>query len=886
VPVKVAFLTGTDSLNRQLVARFAAIHPELPLHVVSEFPPEQGHWIPYHPKRSFRENFAAVRSALEAHSIHLAAVLLVPRVPYLPLRLIALRLAFRHLLAFDENLSSFAIRPRSLPRIVRHLLSRTKSAIRWQLREQSPLVRWSKRLLHPGDAKLPIYAKLAHLAGTLRMVSRNRQFQPQFAGKELLPGVSVIIPTRDGRALLEQMLPLLTPQRPNQILIVDNGSSDSTAKWLASQYLLIEVHTQGTPLSFARAINQALPYVRHAHTLLLNNDMFVEPNFLPPLEQAFAEVPNLFCATAQIFFPQGQRREETGKAVFHPMSPTSFPLRCELPLPGEDQTWVLYGSGGCSLYDTAKLLALGGVNEIFTPAYVEDLDLGFRAWQQGWPSVFVSAAHAEHRHRSTTARYFSETQLTEMVEINYLRFLASAIASPALFSRLWRQAIRRLHLTGSLGVLRAALRIPWRNRRTLPVPAIPEEQILALTNGSLAVFPGRAPSGKPVILIATAYLPYPLSHGGAVRIFNLIREAAPEFDHILLAFTDTLVTPSRELLDLCREITLVLREGTHYRLTTTRPDTVEEFDSPTFHAALRQTIAKWSPAVVQLEWTQMAQYAPACAPVKTILVEHDITFDLQEQMSQANAADHELRTQLIRWKQFETAAWQKVSAVVTMSARDRAAVNLPNAVAIPNGVDTERFQPSPDPTEPDSLLFIGSFAHSPNRLAIEFFLREIWPLLPETATLRVIAGARYEEHGGRIAIPRVKVEGFVPDVRPAYCRAAVVIAPLTVSAGTNIKILEAMAMGKAIVSTPAGINGLDVTALEIAASPQRFAAAISELLIDPGKRQALGAAARQEVDAHHTWPSIAKLQTALYRQLMGINTSPLPHENRPRGKNS
>ncbi|MDQ6679142.1 MAG: glycosyltransferase, partial [Acidobacteriota bacterium] len=777
-------------------------------------------------------------------------------------------LAVRKLVAFDENLNSFTFRPESLPKIARYLLSRTKSEIRWKLRDKSPLVRWSKRLLHPADARVPIYAKLAHLAGMHFLGAGGLRFSPPLPCQELLPGISVIIPTRDGRALLEQTLPLLTMQSPDQILVIDNGSSDHTVKWLAADYPSVEVLTHSAPLSFARAINQGLPHVRHRYTLLLNNDMFVAPNFLAPLEQVFATIPNLFCATAQIFFPPGQRREETGKAVFHPTSPTNFPLYCELPLAGEDQTWVLYGSGGCSLYDTAKLLALGGMNEIFTPAYVEDLDLGFRGWKEGWPSVFVSAAQAEHHHRSTTARYHSEAQLTEMVEINYLRFLASAIASPALFRRLWRPAIRRLHLTGSIDVLRAAPRIPWQVRRALPTPAIPEDQVLALTNGSLAVFPGRARSGKPVILIATAYLPYPLSHGGAVRIFNLIREASPEFDHILLAFTDALTTPAPELLALCCEITLVRREGSHYRLTTTRPDTVEEFDSLTFHAALRQTISKWSPSIVQLEWTQMAQYAPACSPVKTILVEHDITFDLQQQMLRTNAADHSLRTQLTRWKNFETAAWQQVSAVVTMSAKDRAAVNLPHAASIPNGVDTERFQPSSGPPEPYSLLFIGSFAHLPNRLGIEFFLREIWPLLPDTTTLHIVAGERHEEYGARIGLPRVTVEGFVPDVRPAYRRAAVVIAPLTVSSGTNIKILEAMAMGKAIVSTPAGINGLDVTALEIAASQPRFAAAVSDLLGDRAKREALGAAARQAVEAHYTWRDIAKLQTALYRQLI------------------
>src|SRR4029077_19259068 len=122
---------------------------------------------------------------------------------------------------------------------------------------------------------------------------------------------------------------------------------------------------------------------------------------------------------------------------------------------------------------------------------------------------------------------------------------------------------------------------------------------------------------------------------------------------------------------------------------------------------------------------------------------------------------------------------------------------------------------------PRRLLFIGSFAHLPNLMAAEFFLSPVWPLL-RRATLHIIAGARHEyflaHYGQRVKVnlnqAGVEVEGFVPDVRPAYRRAAMVVAPLVVSAGTNIKILEAMAMGKAIVSTPAGVNGLDLTAGE------------------------------------------------------------------------
>ena len=122
-----------------------------------------------------------------------------------------------------------------------------------------------------------------------------------------------------------------------------------------------------------------------------------------------------------------------------------------------------------------------------------------------------------------------------------------------------------------------------------------------------------------------------------------------------------------------------------------------------------------------------------CAPAKTILVEHDVTFDLYRQLL-AQGDDWELRHQLQRWIPFETAAWQQVNCVVTMSEADRKLaishrVPSTNAVCLPNGVDLDRFQPAAHPADPRRLLFIGSFAHLPNVLALDFFLREVWPRL-------------------------------------------------------------------------------------------------------------------------------------------------------------
>ncbi|MGH9674255.1 MAG: glycosyltransferase family 4 protein, partial [Bryobacteraceae bacterium] len=179
--------------------------------------------------------------------------------------------------------------------------------------------------------------------------------------------------------------------------------------------------------------------------------------------------------------------------------------------------------------------------------------------------------------------------------------------------------------------------------------------------------------------------------------------------------------------------------------------------------------------------------------------------------------------------------------------------------------------------------FIGSFAHLPNVMAVAFLLEEVWPLLNwPRPRLHVIAGRRHRyylaEYADRVRVDftraDVEVEDFVADPRPAYRRATVAIAPLVVSAGTNIKIMEAMAMGKAIVSTPAGINGLDLAPGEdviVARDAGEMAASISALLADPGRRRALERRARATVERLFSWRAIARRQTRLYESLKAGN---------------
>jgi GT2 family glycosyltransferase len=878
--VKVAFASGTDDLNAKLIARMREFFPELPLVVVSEFPTSEEHggqpevtWVAYHANRGFFENLARCRAALRGKSIRLAGVLLVPNVPYRRMRLLAFVLAPLQFLAVNENLDHWMIRPRCAWTIAKHLAWRTRNFVRWHFGRNGTLAR--------RDFRADWLYATAHLAALARWRGRAPAPMPQRPAE---PGISLIIPSRTGKDLLAAQLPGIVRELPSpaEIIVVDNGSEDGTAAWLGSVWPQVRAVESPEPLSFAAAVNRGIEGARYSHICLLNNDMLLDPGFFMALRRAFEEVPDLFCATAQIRFPAGARREETGKAVMAQSKPESFPIRCDEPLPGENLTYVLYGSGGCSLYDAAKMRALGGIDETYAPAYVEDLDLGYRAWQRGWHSVFVASAAVEHRHRATTSRYYSEKQLRSILERNYLRFLAHAVWDRNLFRRLWAQATRRLWLLRDHESLRvAAASVAGPQPTGKPAGgALPEASFLAMTNGSVSVFPGRKPSEKPRVLVVSPYLPFPLSHGGAVRMYNLMRRAASEFDQILVVFTDLTEGPAAEACELFIETVLVRRAGSHSLPFTGRPDVVEEFASLSFRAALEQTVRKWRPAIAQLEFTQMAQYADACSPACTLLVEHDVTFDLYTQLL-ATGENWELRRQLDLWRRFETAAWRGVDHVIAMSERDQALISRAGAAStrtavIPNGVDLERFQPGSQEPDLRRLLFIGSFAHLPNVMAAHFFLGKVWPHLTG-ATLHIIAGARHEYFLGRysdrvrldLRQPGVEVEGFVSDVRPAYERAAVVVAPLVASAGTNIKILEAMAMGKAVVSTPAGVNGLDLTPGEdfvLAKDASEMAVEIEDLLRNQGKRRRLEAAARRRVERDFDWDVIARRQAELYRK--------------------
>jgi glycosyltransferase involved in cell wall biosynthesis len=189
---------------------------------------------------------------------------------------------------------------------------------------------------------------------------------------------------------------------------------------------------------------------------------------------------------------------------------------------------------------------------------------------------------------------------------------------------------------------------------------------------------------------------------------------------------------------------------------------------------------------------------------------------------------------------------------------------------VPNGVDLEFFTPSGLPVERGTVLFFGQIGYYPNTDALEFFLNDVWPLVRRShSTARlVIVGPSVPPEIQRWAGDGITITGAVPDVRPYLERAEAVIVPLRIGGGTRLKILEALAMRKAVVSTALGAEGLDVTHgrdILLADDATSFAAEVGRVLDDAELGRTLGDAGRQLVSERYGWDVSVRSLERLYR---------------------
>lgn len=315
------------------------------------------------------------------------------------------------------------------------------------------------------------------------------------------------------------------------------------------------------------------------------------------------------------------------------------------------------------------------------------------------------------------------------------------------------------------------------------------------------------------------------------------------------------------------------------------PMWVADWESRQFLELARSVVSSWQPDLVEFEFSIMGQYIYAlrgCSAPR-ILVEYEAAERAGPflQIGPAflrTAAYHYDRS---AWKNFEPAIIRQVQAVVAFTPKDQEALahyELCTPIyMIPFGTDISNHSFNPTGNEPPSLLFIGNFIHPPNREAAIRLVRDIYPAVHKKhpSLTCAIVGPNPPQKLKHLAREGVTVTGWVPDMAPYFDRAAIFVAPLRMGGGMRVKMLEAMAAGKAIVATPLAKEGLNIQDGEqmlLAESDEEMIARIDQLLADPSKRAQLATNARTWAQANLSWDKTILEYEHLYQILLSKGT--------------
>jgi glycosyltransferase involved in cell wall biosynthesis len=302
--------------------------------------------------------------------------------------------------------------------------------------------------------------------------------------------------------------------------------------------------------------------------------------------------------------------------------------------------------------------------------------------------------------------------------------------------------------------------------------------------------------------------------------------------------------------------------------------------SEAMQAAIDRVLAHQTFDVIQLEHQHLGLFHVDSPGAIRILDAHNIESDNIRRLTRYSRSPlrrlyYELEYRKVRREESTVLAGQ--DALLVTSERDRWLIeeefpHIPKFV-IPNGVDTEFFHPSDQAPEPLSLVFTGAMNYLPNADGIGYFLREIFPIIrKEIPEVHVsVVGSGPPKWLERLADSNVTVTGYVNDVRPFVHRASVYVVPLRMGGGTRLKVLEAMAMKKPVVTTSIGCEGIDVVHNEsalIADDPNEFAAAVIELVRNDRRRASIVDRGYDVVREKYEWSVVGDRLAGVYDTLL------------------
>jgi len=394
------------------------------------------------------------------------------------------------------------------------------------------------------------------------------------------------------------------------------------------------------------------------------------------------------------------------------------------------------------------------------------------------------------------------------------------------------------------------------------------------------------------ILIIADYLPFPLIGGDRIRIYNLLCRVARRHDVSLAGFLerpqDAEGVP--HLNQLCARVETASFKPTSRLVKGLgmvrfglmgKPPELSLLHSEELMGKIRRLTSAVDFDIVQIEHSRMGLYRealPRCGRSKSVLMFHNFISQQDRRLSQIERRwSNKLRPLInsIAMRRWEPRYAEKFDRCTTVSGIERDLLLKSNprlqVDVIPNGVDVRQYQPLPAPGAAPSLLFIGNMGYPPGADAALYFCQEILPLIRRqiSAAELWIVGRTPRPEVRQLDGSGVHVTGQVADVIPYYRQSAVCVVPLRAGGGTRLKILEAMALGRPVVSTTIGCEGLDVVDGEhllIADNPQEFAEKTIRLLTDRQLYQRIAAQGRRLVEDQYDWDVIAEKLMGIYAE--------------------
>jgi GT2 family glycosyltransferase/glycosyltransferase involved in cell wall biosynthesis/tetratricopeptide (TPR) repeat protein len=648
---------------------------------------------------------------------------------------------------------------------------------------------------------------------------------------------SVLIAVLDKLELTRRCLELLFAERSprlHEVIVVDNGSTDGTAEYLAELAAaepLLTVLSPGENTGFVGGNNLAAAQATGDCLVFLNNDTEPQSGWLDALVETVERDPSVGAVGAKLVYPDG-KLQEAGGIVFADASGWNYG-RGDDP---DDPRYrfvreVDYCSGAALLVRADLFRELGCFDERYAPAYYEDTDLCFGVRARGLRVLYQPAAVVVH-HEGATAG-------TDLAG----GFKAYQVANKEKFAAKWADTLVDQAQPSAAVVRRASDR-----------------------------------ASGPRVLVVDPIMPAYDTASGSRRLHELLK--------LLAADGNAVTFLARNGKDGDRYAPELERLG--IEVYAGDPDRLRAIgmESDARHVDLSRLLAEtgYELAIVDF-WYVAEQYLPLIrrfSPRTRIVADTVDVHFVRARREAELTQDEEQREKLEDERTRELAVYAEADALITVTADDRDAVlaELPDATVyvVPNVHDVTL--EGPGYADRDGLLFVGNFGHPPNVDAAEFLCREVLPIvrrsLPDVGV--TLVGAKPTAEVEALAGDGVVVTGWVPETAPYVDAHRISVAPLRYGAGMKGKIGEALAAGLPVVTTPIGAEGMvepgEQPALEIAGDAEGFAAAVVRVYQDPARWQELAERGRAHVERHYSPRAVAKNVRAVVERESAARVEP------------